>query len=77
MSSASNVAFIFDTDALTQILIANQQGLLQVLSNDLRPQLDKAVRNGWINILSARHRDQIALELEANGSRQKTKGNPD
>jgi hypothetical protein len=81
--SASDVVFIYDTDALTQILIAGQQNLLKLLRDDfgvasfmmnevdvelrskprlsglIRPQLEKAIKFGWINILSAKHLDQL------------------
>lgn len=84
MPSSSDVAFLFDTDALTQILIAGQQELLYFLKEDfgvhsfimsevevelrskpkfsglIRPQLDKALRSGWISLLSAAHLDQLA-----------------
>jgi hypothetical protein len=81
--SASDVVFIYDTDALTQILIAGQQNLLQLLRADfgvdsfimsevevelrskpklaglIRPQLEKALKAGWLKILSAKYLDQL------------------
>jgi Zn-dependent peptidase ImmA (M78 family) len=83
VSSAPEVVFFHDTDALTQIFIAGQQYLLRALGLDynvrsfimseveaelrskpklaglIKPQLDKSLKNGWVEILTAKHLDAL------------------
>lgn len=85
MLSASDVVFLFDTDALNQVFITKQQAALNVLREDfgvrsfimsevevelrsnkklsglVKPQLDKALKNNWLSILTSSHLDQLAL----------------
>jgi hypothetical protein len=90
MSVAPDIAFLFDTDALIQIILAGQHGLLSNLRQDfgvacfimmevevelrskprlaglIKPALDKALRNGWIKVLSSSDLEQLAC-LQGNG----------
>src|SRR5665213_3972012 len=84
MSGEPDVAFIFDTDALAQILMAQQQNLLNILRQDfgvgciimmevevelrskpkfsglIKPALEKALKSGWIKLLTASDLEQLA-----------------
>ena len=83
MENVSDVAFMFDTDALVQVFLTSQHNLLNLLNRDfgvscfimmevevelrskpkfsglIKPQLEKALKSGWLKILSSSDLDNL------------------